>query len=328
MGENWYREFGLPEPETSENTQEAADPALTGAEGGANEQEAAEPAETTAEGTEPEAAEQGEGPEETGAQEGAQPQESGEMSPEERRQQAAARRAKAAQEAQDRQREEVNKAVEAAVAKARKEMEETFFKNSGVSNPYTGKPIESAQDWQEYMAQTSTAKLTGDLKNGKLTAEGLQEALMKLPVIRELVGKANQQTEQAKQAQERAKKAEFQAQRDRELAEIRKMDPAIQSVQDIVAMPTGAKFVELVHKGNSFVDAYRLANFDALQNRSRAAGEQAARNAAAGLQHQQRTQQQGKGQATVPPGVKQWYRELNPGMTDAEIAADYNKRQK
>ena len=65
------------------------------------------------------------------------------------------------------------------------------------------------------------------------------------------------------------------------------------------------------------------------QRGQRAAGEQAARNAAAGLQHQQRTRQTtGDTPAPVPAGVKAFYKALNPNATDAEISAHYNKTHK
>ena len=101
------------------------------------------------------------------------------------------------------------------------------------------------------------------------------------------------------------------------------------SLDDIMAMETGSKFADAVRRGNNYVDAYRLANFDALQRGQRAAGEQAARNAAAGLQHQQRTRQTtGDTPAPVPAGVKAFYKALNPNATDAEISAHYNKTHK
>lgn len=107
------------------------------------------------------------------------------------------------------------------------------------------------------------------------------------------------------------------------------MNPAIKSLDDIMAMETGSKFADAVRRGNNYVDAYRLANFDALQRGQRAAGEQAARNAAAGLQHQQRTRQTtGDTPAPVPAGVKAFYKALNPNATDAEISAHYNKTHK
>ena len=185
------------------------------------------------------------------------------------------------------------------------------------------------EDWRAFQAATANAKLANDLKAGRLTPEGLQQALMQSPEIQQILSGAKEAQQRAEAAEQRAGAQEFSQRRETELAEIRRMNPAIKSLDDIMAMETGQKFADAVRRGNNYVDAYRLANFDALQRGQRAAGEQAARNAAAGLQHQQRTRQTtGDTPAPVPAGVKAFYKALNPNATDAEISAHYNKTHK
>lgn len=321
METNWYKEFELPEPDAGGKGQEVADPAGTNVAEGEKGQEVADPAVTDTDGATAEPTGTGTAGDDpaTGETGG------GEMDPETRRQQAAARKRAAAEEAQRQRQQEINEAVRAAVAEALKEQEKNFFANSTILDPYTGKTVSNMEEWRAYQAAQGTNKLAADLKAGKLTPESLQSALMSLPAFQNLIQGANEQARQAQAAQESAGREQFKARTAQELAEIRKLNQSVQSLNDIVAMPTGQRFSELVQKGNSFLDAYRLANFEDLQSRSRAAGEQSARNAAAGLQHQQRVQQQGQGQAAVPADVKAWYRDLIPGISDAEIAKAYNK---
>lgn len=116
---------------------------------------------------------------------------------------------------------------------------------------------------------------------------------------------------------------------DAELAEIHKLDPAINTVEDLLSMPDAKAFYDLVRKGNSFLDAYRLANFDRLQAARAEAARQQAMNNARGKDHLTGTgTPQGTGAATVPPDEMQAFKLFNPTATEAEITAWYNKHKK
>lgn len=308
---DWYQKFGLPQPEEGANEQGAAAPDADETPVGENGQEVAAPAET--EEAEDHAAETQPDAEDAPQEEAQQPQDK-----ETRRQQAAARRER-----------EQREAIDAALASERAKWEKEVFGKAGIKDPFTGKTVENMEDWRAFQAATANAKLANDLKAGRLTPEGLQQALMQSPEIQQILSGAKEAQQRAEAAEQRAGAQEFSQRRETELAEIRRMNPAIKSLDDIMAMETGSKFADAVRRGNNYVDAYRLANFDALQRGQRAAGEQAARNAAAGLQHQQRTRQTtGDTPAPVPAGVKAFYKALNPNATDAEISAHYNKTHK
>ena len=316
---NWYQELGLPQPEeTGANEQGPADPATDEAPEGANEQEIADPAEAGD-------AEEQQEPSGTGSDAGDAPQGEPEQDANTRRQQAAARREREQQEQAQRQQEAINNALKAE----REKWEKEVFGKAGIKDPFTGKPVQTMEDWRAFQQASASAKLTNDLKAGRLTPEGLQQALMQSPEIQQILSGAQEAQRRAEQAEQRAGQQEFAQKKEAELAEIRRMNPEVKSLDDIMRMESGPKFAEAVRRGNNYVDAYRLANFDALQRSQRAAGEQAARNAAAGMQHQQRTrQQQGSTPAAVPAEVKAYYRMLNPSATDAEISAHYNKTHK
>ena len=166
---DWYQKFGLPQPEEGANEQGAAAPDADETPAGENGQEIAEPAET--EEAEDHAAEtQGE------AQ---QPQDK-----ETRRQQAAARRER-----------EQREAIDAALASEREKWEKEVFGKAGIKDPFTGKTVENMEDWKAFQAATANAKLANDLKAGRLTPEGLQQALMQSPEIQQILSGAKEEPE-------------------------------------------------------------------------------------------------------------------------------------
>ena len=91
-------------------------------------------------------------------------------------------------------------------------------------------------------------------------------------------------------------------------------------------MPNSKEFYSLVKRGNSFLDAYRLANFDKLTAaRAEQARQQAMNNARSKDHLRPTTGQQGAGAVSVPPDEMAMFRAINPGATEAQIQAYYNK---
>jgi hypothetical protein len=110
----------------------------------------------------------------------------------------------------------------------------------------------------------------------------------------------------------------------RQLAQIRAMDPAMTDLGAILRSEAGEKFRGYVDKGLDFVDAYTLAAKDRL------AGLQSNRAAAksGGKQHLNATKQQGTGALSVPRDELDLFRALNPGASDADIQKFYNADKK
>lgn len=289
--------FGIDE---GGNEQEVADPASETEETqGEEEQEVADPAETeeTADGTG------------DGAGEGT------EQSPEERKRFAAARRkAEAERDAA------IEKAKQEAQAEAQRTIDEAF-KNSGLTNPYTKKPITSKAEYDEYRAQFEAEKKARVLKKSGMTDAEFNEFVANLPEVREAKQAQQAAQEAAKQAQEQQARMRV----DEQLKEIGAIDPSIKELKDIAKMETYPKFYELVKKGNNLVDAFKLANYDTLTSSTAAASRQAAINAAQSKQHLSQTTTRGAGAVSVPVDVKEAYRAFNPNATDAEIQQHYNK---
>lgn len=287
------------------NEQEPAAPAseeveTAGAQGG-NEQEPAEPAEIE----EPGAAE---------SEDAGKP----EQSPEERAKYAAARRkAEAERDAA------VQKAREEAQAEARRFIDEAF-KNSGMTNPYTQKPITTKEEYEAYRTRFEAEQKAGLMKKTGMSDEEFQKFVASLPEVRE----ARAAKEAAEQAEKSAREQQAKLKVDEQLREISTLDPSIKELKDIAKMPTYQRFYELVKKGNTLTDAFKLANYEALAEKTAAASRQAAMNAARGKEHLNQTGSRGAGDVSVPAEVKEAYRAFNPTATEEEIRQHYNRYAK
>lgn len=302
--------FGITEEGVEET--ETADPSTDAdAAQGEKEQEAADPAveeqTETGDGGEPEA-EAAEDSQEEGA-------EGEKQTPEKNAKYAAARRkAEAERDAA------VAKAKQEAEAEAQRVVDEAF-KNSGLTNPYTKKPITTKAEYEEYKQRFDAEKKARVLKKSGMTDDEFNEFVASLPEVRE----AKEKSAQAEAAQKQAQEAQAKLRVDEQLKEISALDPTIKELGDIAKMPTYARFYELVKKGNSLTDAFKLANLDKLTQTAAQASKQAAVNAAAGKGHMTRTATRGAGAVSVPQDVREEYLAFNPGATDAEIAQHYNK---
>lgn len=300
--------------------------ALFGIDAGGNEQEAAEPAQeetTQAQGAEAQEAAEPAGEE---TQEPAPGQEPGEGGKERRERQtpeqnaafaAARRKAEAERDAA------VEKARTDAQEEARRTIDEAF-RNSGLVNPYTKQPITSKAEYDAYRQRYDAERKASLLKKSGMSDAEFSAFIDGLPEV--------QQAKAAQRAAEQARRAAMETQAklrtEEELKEIGKLDPNIRELKDLTAMETYPRFLELVRRGNTLLDAYRLANLDALTSGAAAATRQAAINAVQSKRHMGQTKERGTGALRVPEDVRAMYRALNPGATDAEIQAHYNRSHK
>lgn len=295
-------------------------PAPSQEEAGGKEQEPAAPAGEGAgqEGQEPSQRQEPVQQTEEGGEEPPTPAEEPVQQTEEQRREHAAQR----------RREEQKAAVDAAVQKALQEERtrsqaemDAFFAAAGLKNTITGEPITNMEQFRAWREAFEAARLQRDLKAGKLTPETLNDAISKHPTVKaaaEIVHKGQED-------QRRQEMAAAQAKVDAELKEIQKLDPSIREIKDLVSMPAAKEFYELVKKGNSFLDAFRLANYDRLTAQAAEAARQQAQNLARSKEHLTSTQAKGAGAATVPAEELAMFRQFNPGATEAEIQAYYNK---
>lgn len=231
------------------------------------------------------------------------------QSAEERHRQAALRRAREKQEWQDK----TQQAVDAAYAKLL----------GGQINPFTGKPITTQAEYEAYEAMKAQQST-----NNALQKAGIDPSLIQQMVQQEVAPmKQQMRAEQAQRYEAQAAEYNRRMEEAKEAAAksiAALYDPAIQSFDDILAMPTVGKFNDLLQKGNSFEESFYLANREAIDKRRAAAAYQKGVAAGASKQHlSPAPAASGAEPVIVPADVARSYREVTPGMTDAEIAKDY-----
>lgn len=309
--------------------QEPAEPAAQTSEPeGAQAQESAAPAEEVqqpTEGTKTEHTAVADTPDEpeddavAGTKEDKQP-----LTPEQRRENAAKRR----QMEQARQQAAIDQAVQAAVRQEQDKHEgilKEFFAKAGLKNTITGEPITNMEQFNAWNQQFNDAKLQRDLKAGKLTPEALETAISNHPIVQQ-AQKLVQQDEAARQAQRAATARE---KIDGEIAEIHKLDESISSLEDLMQAPYWPQLYDMTKRGYSIKDAHFLLNHDRLEQAKIEAAKQASLNNARGKDHMTATAApRGAGSISVPAADLTMFRQFNPGATDAEIQAYYNKYKK
>ena len=303
-----YEALGL-----GEKVQEPAKPADQGAEQPAEKPEEAE--QVTEATAEPEAQATGDPKPDEKPEEGAGQQV---MPPEQRRENAARRR-------QEEQRIAIDRAVQEAIRQEREkntaEMQD-FFAKAGLKNTVTGQPITNMEEFRAWNEQFSRAKLERELKEGKLTPEGLETAIGSHPAIKQA-----QQLAADRQAQEQAQKAdEIKARIDAEVAEIHKLDASINSLEDLLRAPYGQELYAMTQRGYSIKDAHFLLNHERLEQAKLDAARQQAMAGARNKDHLTATgTPRGGGAISVPSSDLAMFRQFNPGASDAQIQEYYNK---
>lgn len=325
-----YEAFGV--NPTGENVQEPAVPAQQasspepGADGvagseGENAQEPAAPAEglnndVTPAQTEPNAgaAEPGEPANTAVTGEGTS---KGEQTPEQRKAFAAQRRKQEQQAA-------VDAAVQAEREKNEAEMAE-FFKAAGLKNTFTGEVITSLQQFNEWNEKFRAQKLQDDLRAGKLTQEGLEQVIANHPLMKQAGEVIRQSQEQQRQVARVAAEAKVNEQ----VAEIGRLDPSIQNVEDLLDKPWYPEFYEYVKRGFTLPEAYRQVNHEAMMTAAVEAARQQAINNTRGKDHLTSVgSAQGAGAVSVPSAEMALFRSFMPNATEAEIQAYYNQYKK
>lgn len=246
----------------------------------------------------------GEAADDNGQQEG---QEQQEQQTEQKEQQEQDHAERARQAAARREREaEVQRREARAYQQARADISATLAR-LGIKNPKTDKAISTVEELEAYEKGLSDERLS----SGNGTAEDIKRVVK--DAIRETQPSRSQQLT-----------PEDRAELDREIAEIRAMDPAMTDIKAILASESGDKFREYVGKGLNFVDAYTLAAKDRLTRiQANRAGAKAG-----GKSHLNATRQQGSGALSVPADEMALFRELNPDASEADIQKYYNADRK
>ena len=195
----------------------------------------------------------------------------------------------------------------------------------GIISPFTGKPVTTPEEFEAYKnARAEDFKKNFKEKNG-LDDRGYDEFVGQLP---EVVA-AREAKARADAAEKSAKAEKASTNLDTELKAISALDPDITDLQSLFKSEGYPEVLNRVKNGMTLSDAYKLVNYEKLQQKAIAAEKQRTLNAQAGKSHMTpTTKAHGQALAPVPEAEREMYRLFNPSMSDEDIARDYNKRMK
>lgn len=282
-----------PAAEETNGTPEGGDTGTTGGEG----------AEDTV--TAPEGQDGAEGAEDNNDAEGAKK----EQTPDERRAHAAARR-----------RAEQQAAVDAALEEQSKKMAaewKAFFASAGLKNTITGEPITTKEEFDAWSQSFKQQKLESDLKAGKLTQESLNAAISENPLVKQ----AAEIVAAREREQQAAEQEKMQRAIDEQIQKIHALEPAVNSVEDLLKIPENETFYDCVkNRGMSFYDAYLISTHE---RREKALAEAARAQALTGQRGKDHltgaAASRGAGGKVVTSEELASFRIFNPTATDEEI---------
>lgn len=239
------------------------------------------------------------------------------LSMEQRRENAARRRAQETQAA-------VDKALQVQQQKQDALLKEVFEK-AGLKNPYTGQPITSHAELKQWHDEQSRRQVQQDLKDGKLTPEAISQAVGNHPAIQQ----AQTIVQQHEAQQQAIRDQQYRAQAEAEFARIQQLDPTIKEPKDILALPTADSFNAYLDMGYKMEDAFYLANRERLEKQKEDAAAQAARNNIRSKDHLSPVgNSRASDQVEVPANVMRYYRRLMPNASADEIRRHYNANKK
>ena len=189
---------------------------------------------------------------------------------------------------------------------------------AGITNPETGAPINTAEEYLEALAAQDRMQAKAKMQEAGIDPSMLDRAIANSPAVRRAEELARQN--QAYQAQ---------AMIDEDMKAIIDFDPTITSAADVYAQPN---FNEVVgycqnHPGTRLCDAYKLVNFDRLSEARLKAGEQAAINQAKSKDHLRITTGTNDKDKSVdiPSEVKSMWMAAYPDKSAKELKALYNE---
>lgn len=216
---------------------------------------------------------------------------------------------------------------DAAIAQAKEDAQkqvDEFFKTSGLMNPYTGQPITTRAEYEAYRERFEADQKAKLMEKAGITQEEFQAFVQGLPEVRA----ARQAKAEAEAAARQAREQEAKARVDEQLRQIQAIDPTVKELGDLAKLDTYPKLYDMVKRGYSILDAYRLANYDTLTQRAAEVSRKAAINSVQSKQHLKATESRGGGAIPVPDSVLEEYRVLNPGATKEEIQKHYQSYMK
>lgn len=235
------------------------------------------------------------------------------------------RRANAARRRQQEQQAAIDQAVKAEREKAEAAMAE-LLRRAGLKNTITGELITTMEQFNAWEQAFRTAKAESELKAGKLSKDTLDDLISQHPTVQAAAQVVKESEDAKRQAENEAARVRVNS----DIQKISQLDPKIQSMEDILALPTAPAFYDYVQKkGLSVFDAFYLANRENLEStRAEAARQQALTNARGKDHLTAAGNGRGSGAMFVPADEMAMFRLFDPGAKESDIQAYYNTHKK
>jgi len=188
---------------------------------------------------------------------------------------------------------------------------------AGITNPETGAPINTAEEYLEALAAQDRMQAKAQMQEAGIDPSMLDRAIANSPAVRraEELARQNQQYQ-------------AQAMIDEDMKAIIDFDPTITSAADVYAQPNFNDVIGYCqnHPGTRLSDAYKLVNFDRLSEARLKAGEQAAINQAKSKEHLKVTTGTNDKDKSVeiPSDVIGMWKQAYPDKTAKELKTLYN----
>ncbi len=195
---------------------------------------------------------------------------------------------------------------------------------AGKRNPFTGKEIRSRADFEEYMQakEERDAQLRRDAALEKVRAAGLDAETLQALFSETPLGREMQRAAQfsRQMEQENYNRLISKAIAD-DIAEIAKYDPSVKDVDTLKATARGKEIEARVKSGKcTWLEAWKLENFERISGARAEAAKQAAINAANSKDHLQSTAQRGSGEVEIPARTRSMFEAF--GITDPDKQRD------
>lgn len=186
----------------------------------------------------------------------------------------------------------------------------------GHVHPVTGKPITTLDEYEDALFHQERLQREAELKEKGIDPGIIERAIEQSPLLK-----------QAQEVIEQNKMAEAERKLQSEFEEIKKLDPSIKTMNDI---PNMDSIQNLVNSGLSFLNAFKVANFDVLVERKAAGAKQNAINQMKGKSHMSGVDSLANesDDVEIPEAEYRSLKEVFPNKSAAELKKLYNKTMK
>ena len=213
---------------------------------------------------------------------------------------------------------EMRRRMEAA-ERRQKEVDERYAQQfGGYTNPETGQPIRSAEDYMEAMAAQERVKAREQLQQNNIDPSLIDNLIANSPVVR-----------QAQEATKELNQYRIQQQINEDLNKILALDSSYDSIESLMKDPVMnevASYIES-HPGVRADEAFKIVNYDRLKSSAVGAAKQAAVNQVKSKNHLNTGASLSVDDSLedIPADQLEMYKEAFPGKPLKEIKALYNK---